>query len=151
VRIKEQGVFLIDMRCLNNTFFFCDVFDIWGIDFMGPFPISFGFTYILLVVDYVSKWMEAKVTWTDDFSVVEDFVRTHIFCRFGVPRALISEEDSHFCNWSMDALLKKYGALHKVATTYHPQTNGQAEVSNREIKQIVQKTVNSNRKDWSKG
>jgi len=50
----------------------------------------------------------------------------------------------------MDVLLKKYEVLHKVATTYHPQTNGQAEVSNREIKQILQKTMNSNRKDWSK-
>jgi len=42
------------------------VFDVWGIDFMGPFPVSFGFTYILLVVDYVSKWVEAKATGTND-------------------------------------------------------------------------------------
>ncbi|XP_074266380.1 uncharacterized protein LOC141589645 [Silene latifolia] len=49
----------------------------------------------------------------------------------------------------MEGLLKKYGVVHKVSTAYHPQTNGQAEVSNREIKSILQKTVNPDRKDWS--
>jgi len=80
---------------------------------MRPLPISFGFVYILLVVDYVSKWVEAKATGTDDFSVVVDFVRTYIFCGFGVPKAIISDQDSHFCN------RKKYGVLHKVVIGYH--------------------------------
>ena len=53
-----------------------------GIDFMGPFPVSFGFVYILLVVDYVSKWVEAKPTRTNDAKVVVDFVRSNMFCRF---------------------------------------------------------------------
>ena len=64
---------------------FCGIFDVWGINFMGPFPISFGFVYILLATDYVSKWVKAKATWTDDSHVVVDFVKSHIFCRFGVP------------------------------------------------------------------
>ncbi|XP_061353726.1 uncharacterized protein LOC133298451 [Gastrolobium bilobum] len=101
-------------------------------------------------VDYVSKWVEAKATRTDDFAVVVDFIHSYIFCRFGIPRAIISDQVSHFCNRSMDALLKKYEVLHKVATAYHPQIDGQAEVSNREVKQILQKTINANRKDWSK-
>ncbi|CAN6567517.1 unnamed protein product [Malus baccata var. baccata] len=120
-----------------------------SIDFMGPFPSSFGFTYILLVVDYVSKWVEAKATRTNDSKVVADFVKTNIFSRFGMPRVLISDGGSHFCNRSIEALLKKYHVTHKVSTPYHPQTNGQAEVSNREIKQILEKTVRPNRKDWS--
>jgi len=86
---------------------FCDVFDVWGIDFIGPFLVSFGFTYTLLVVDYVSKWVEGKATRTNDSGVVVDFVRTHIFCGFGVPWVIISDSGSHFCNRSMDALLKK--------------------------------------------
>jgi len=61
---------------------FCEVFDVWGIDFIGPFPVSFGFFYILLVVDYVSKWVEAKPTRTNDAKVVVDFVRSNLFCRF---------------------------------------------------------------------
>nr|KYP31222.1 Pol polyprotein [Cajanus cajan] len=88
---------------------FCEVFDVRGIDFMGPFPVSFGFSYILLAVDYVSKWVEAKATRTNDARVVMDFVRSNIFCRFGVPRAIVSDQGTHFCNRSMQALLKKYG------------------------------------------
>ncbi|CAM8948046.1 unnamed protein product [Rhodiola kirilowii] len=60
-----------------------DVFDIWGIDFMGPFPVSCGYTYILVAVDYVSKWVEAKATRCDDAKTVIDFLRTNLFCRYG--------------------------------------------------------------------
>jgi hypothetical protein len=129
---------------------FCEVFDVWGIDFMGPFPVSFGFLYILLAVDYVSKWVEAIPTRTNDSRVVADFVRSNIFCRFGIPRAIISDQGTHFCNRTMEALFRKYGVVHRVSTAYHPQTNGQAEISNREIKQILEKMVQPNRKDWSR-
>ncbi|XP_074282881.1 uncharacterized protein LOC141607431 [Silene latifolia] len=128
---------------------YCEIFDVWGIDFMGPFPASCGNVYILLAVDYVSKWVEAKATKTDDAKVVGEFIKTNIFSRFGFPKALISDRGTHFCNKAIGALLKKYGVLHKVSTAYHPQTNGQAEVSNREIKAILEKTVNPDRKDWS--
>ncbi|CAN6562575.1 unnamed protein product [Malus baccata var. baccata] len=133
----------------QNPIFNVEIFDVWGIDFMGPFPSSHGFVYILLAVDYVSKWVEARATRTNDSKVVADFVKTNIFARFGMPRVLISDGGSHFCNSTIEALLKKYGVTHKVATPYHPQTSGQAEVSNREIKQILEKTVGPNRKDWS--
>ena len=127
----------------------CEIFDVWGIDFMGPFPSSFGYLYILLAVDYVSKWVEAKPTRTNDSKVVVGFLQSNIFSRFGIPRALISDRGTHFCNRVVEALLRKYGVLHKTSTAYHPQTNGQAEVSNREVKSILQKVVNPNRKDWS--
>ncbi|KAM2973735.1 hypothetical protein FF1_000103 [Malus domestica] len=118
----------------QSPIFNVEIFDVWGIDFMGPFPSSHGFVYILLAVDYVSKWVEARATRTNDSKVVADFVKTNIFARFGMPRVLISDGGSHFCNRTIEALLKKYGVTHKVATPYHPQTSGQAEVSNREIK-----------------
>ncbi|CAN6712008.1 unnamed protein product [Malus baccata var. baccata] len=133
----------------QTPIFSVEIFDVWGIDFMGPFPSSQGFLYILLVVDYVSKWVEAKATRTNDSRVVADFVKTNIFARFGMPRVLISDGGSHFCNRTIEALLKKYNVTHKVATPYHPQTSGQAEVSNREIKQILEKTVGPTRKDWN--
>ena len=129
---------------------FYEIFDVWGIDFMGPFPVSHGFSYILLAIDYVSRWVEAKATKTNDSKVVVDFVRSNIFCRFGVPRAIISDQGSHFCNRTLASFLQKYGVVHRVATAYHPQTNGQAEVFNREIKQVLQKIVQSNKRDWSK-
>ena len=122
-----------------------EIFDMLGIDFMGPFPSSYGFLYILLAVDYVSKWVEAKATLTNDAKVVSDFFKANIFSRFGTPRAIISDGGSHFCNRTFEALLRKYHITHKVSTPYHPQTSGQAEVSNREIKQILEKTVAPNR------
>ncbi|KAM1945054.1 hypothetical protein ACFX13_000084 [Malus domestica] len=134
---------------LKTPIFSVEIFYVWGIDFMGLFPSSHGFNYILLAVDYVSKWVEAKATHTNDSKVVADFVKTNIFSRFGMPRVIISDGGSHFCNQTIQALLKKYNITHKVSTPYHPQTSGQAEVSNREIKQILEKTVGPTRKDWS--
>ncbi|CAM8887266.1 unnamed protein product [Rhodiola kirilowii] len=69
-----------------------DVFDIWGLDFMGPFPVSCGYTYILVAVDYVSKWVEAKATRCDGAKTVIEFLRTNLFCRYGVPNAIISDQ-----------------------------------------------------------
>ncbi|RDX71901.1 Pol polyprotein, partial [Mucuna pruriens] len=70
-----------------------------------------------------------------------------VMLKFGVPKALISDDGSHFCNKTMSTLLEKYGVVHRVATSYYPQTNGQLEMFNREIKQILPKVVNPNRKD----
>ncbi|KAL5569425.1 hypothetical protein UlMin_026000 [Ulmus minor] len=132
-----------------NNILEVELFDVWGIDFMGPFPSSFGNQYILVAVDYVSKWVEAGAFPTNDAKVVTRFLKKNIFTRFGTPRAIISDGGSHFCNRQFSALLTKYGVRHKVATPYHPQTSGQAEISNREIKRILEKTVSPSRKDWS--
>jgi len=93
--------------------------------------------------------MEAKPTRTNDAKVVVDFVRSNLFCRFGVPKAIISDQGTHFCNKSIHAFLKKYGVVHRVSTPYHPQTNGQTKISHREIKRILEKIVQPSRKDWS--
>ena len=103
-----------------------------------------------MAVHYVSKWVEAIVTSTNDNKVVINFLRKNIFSWFGVPRALISDGGTHFCNKQLETLLLKYGVKHKVAIPYHPQTNGQAEISNRELKRILEKTVGNSKKDWSK-
>ena len=127
-----------------------ELFDLWGIDFMGPFPASYNNLYILLAVDYVSKWVEAIPTRTNDAKVVAQFLRSNIFSRFGTPRDLITDNGTHFCNKVIDKVLQKYGVRHRTSLAYHPQSNGQTEVSNREIKYILEKTVNGSRKDWSK-
>ncbi|RVW82049.1 Pro-Pol polyprotein [Vitis vinifera] len=132
-----------------NPILIVELFDVWGIDFMGPFPMSFGNSYILVGVDYVSKWVEAIPCKQNDHRVVLKFLKENIFSRFGVPKAIISDGGAHFCNKPFEALLSKYGVKHKVATPYHPQTSGQVELANREIKNILMKVVNSNRKDWS--
>ncbi|XP_049360661.1 uncharacterized protein LOC125825364 [Solanum verrucosum] len=106
--------------------------------------------YILVAVDYVSKWVETVALPENDGKNVAGFLKKNIFSRFGTPRAIISDGGSHFCNKVFSTLLTKYRVKQrKVATPDHPQTSGQVELSNREIKTILAKTVNANRTDWA--
>ena len=124
------------------------IFCAWGIDFMGPFPPSFGNLYILLVMDYVYKWVEAISCPKNDAKIVVGFVQRNILNRYGTPRTIISDEGSHFANKMFAKLLSKYGVRHAMGLAYHPQSNGQAEITNREIKNILKKTMNTSGKDW---
>ncbi|XP_010684307.1 uncharacterized protein LOC104898873 [Beta vulgaris subsp. vulgaris] len=80
--------------------------------------------------------------------MVSRFFKKTIFPRFGIPRVLISDGGKHFLENKFEAMLKKYGVHHRVGLSYHPQTSGQVEISNREIKSILEKTVARTRKDW---
>ncbi|GJX36329.1 reverse transcriptase domain-containing protein [Tanacetum coccineum] len=126
----------------------CEIFDVWGIDFLGPFPLSNGNKYILVAVDYVSKWVEAQAFPTSDARNVVKFLR-RLFARFGIPMALISDRGTHFCNYQMEKAMKRYGVVHRFSIAYHPQTNGQVENTSHGIKHILEKTIKNNRKDWS--
>ena len=112
---------------------------------MGPFPSSFGNLYIFLVVDYVSKWVEAIACPRNDANIVVGFIQRNILSMFGAPRTIISDEGSHFANKVFAKLISRYGIRHVMALAYHPQSNGQAEISNREIKKIMEKIVNTSR------
>ncbi|GJV10214.1 reverse transcriptase domain-containing protein [Tanacetum coccineum] len=132
----------------QNAIQVCEIFDVWGIDFMGPFPSSHGNKYILVAVDYLSKWVEAKALPTNDARVVVKFLKS-LFARFGTPRAIISDRGTHFCNDQFAKVMSKYGVTHRLATAYHPQMSGQVEVSNRGLKCILERTVGENRASWS--
>ena len=116
---------------------------------MGPFPSSFGNIYILLTVDYVSKWVEASACPRNDANTVVGFIQRNILSRFRAPRTIISDEGSNFANKVFEKLMSRYGIRHLMGLAYHPQSNGQAEISNREIKKILKQTVNTSRKVWS--
>ena len=92
---------------------------------------------------------EAILCKQNDHRVVLKFLKENIFSRFRVPKSIISDGGTHFCNKSFETLLAKYGVKHKVATTYHSQTFGQVELANREIKNILMKVVNMIKRDWS--
>ena len=113
------------------------IFDVWGIDFMGPFSMSEGNKYILVCVDYVSKWVEAQAYSVNDARVVYKFLRK-LFSQFGMPRVIISDGGTHFCNKNMENLLAYYRVKHKVTTPYCPQTSEKVEVSNR-VKEDLRK------------
>ncbi|XP_070054098.1 uncharacterized protein [Nicotiana tomentosiformis] len=103
-----------------------DIFDVWGIDFMCPFVSFCGNTYILVMVDYVSKWVEASALPNNEARSVVAFLKRNIFTRFGTLREIIGDEGSHFSNKAFYTLFGKYGVTHKVTTLYHPQASGQA-------------------------
>nr|GEX65716.1 DNA-directed DNA polymerase [Tanacetum cinerariifolium] len=132
----------------QNSIQVCKIFDIWGIDFMGPFPSSKGNKYILLTVDYLSKWVEAKALPTNDARVVVKFLKS-LFSRLGIPRAIISDHGTHFYNDQFTHVIIKYGVTHWLANAYHTQTSGQVKVSNRGLKQILERTVGENRTSWA--
>ncbi|GJW86938.1 reverse transcriptase domain-containing protein [Tanacetum coccineum] len=145
---QRQGKITQRDEMPQNAIQVCEIFDVWGIDFMGPFPSSRGNKYILVAVDYLSKWVEAKALPTNDARVVCKFLKS-LFARFGTPRAIISDRGTHFCNDQFAKVMLKYGVTHRLSTAYHPQTSGQVEVSNRGLKRILERTVGEHRASWS--
>ena len=88
------------------------IFDVWGIDFMGPFPPSFGNLYILMAVDYESKWVEAIACPKNDANTVVSFYQRNILSRFGTPRTIISDGGSHFADKIFAKLMNRYAIKH---------------------------------------
>src|ERR1041385_2367916 len=109
----------------------------------------YKYTHILVVVDYLTKWVEAIPTESVAHKTSLKMLKDVILPRFGVPRYLMTDGGSHFTHGAFRKALAKYDVNHRIASPYHPQTSGQVELTNREIKLILQKTVNRNRKDWS--
>jgi len=101
---------------------------------MGPFPPSFDFLYILVTIDYVSKWIEAILSQNNDHKTMIKFLKDNICSQFEIPWAMISDGGTYFCNKSFESLMKKYGTTHKVVTPYRPQISRQVELANRKIK-----------------
>nr|GFA27834.1 putative reverse transcriptase domain-containing protein [Tanacetum cinerariifolium] len=113
-----------------------EIFDVWGIDFIGPFPSSKGNKYILVAVDYLSKWVEVKALPINDARVVVKFLKSF-------------DRGTHFCNDQFSRVMAKYGVTHCLSTAYHSQTSGQVEVINRGLKRILKRTVGENHASWS--
>ncbi|KAL4282544.1 hypothetical protein GQ457_16G019500 [Hibiscus cannabinus] len=132
---KRQEIFQKEMRCLYKT------------SLKSNYSMFGGLTSWDL--SHLPSAIYTLATTHNDAKIVQRFIKKNIFTRFETPRVIISDEGRHFDNRSIAATLRKLGINHKLSTAYHPQTNGQAEVSNREIKSILEKVVNPNRKDWS--
>ncbi|GKC93554.1 reverse transcriptase domain-containing protein [Tanacetum coccineum] len=151
---EHHGANLTDKKVFDAGFFWPTIYkDVHELvkncdSCQRPFPSSRGNKYILMAVDYLSKWVKAKALPTNDARVVCKFLKS-LFARFGAPRAIISDRGTYFCNDQFAKVMLKYGVTHRLSTTYHPQTSGQVEVSNRGLKRILERTVGENRASWS--
>nr|GEY61246.1 reverse transcriptase domain-containing protein [Tanacetum cinerariifolium] len=145
---QRQGKISQKDEMPQNSIQVCEIFDVWGIDFMGPFPSLKGNKYILVAVDYLSKWVKAKALSTNDARVVVKFLKS-LFSQFGTSKAIISDRGTHFCNDQFSRVMLKYRVTHRLPIPYHPQTSGQVEVTNRGLKRILERTVGENRTLWS--
>ncbi|GJV52278.1 reverse transcriptase domain-containing protein [Tanacetum coccineum] len=138
---KTGNISKRDEMPLNNIQV-CEIFDIWGINFMGPFPKLYKFEYILVVVDYISKWAEAQALPTNDARVVVTFLKK-LFCHFGMPKALISDQGTHFCNKIMElTTVFPHHIILKLVVKLKTRT--------QLIKEFLKKFVKDNPAIWSR-
>nr|GEW71931.1 reverse transcriptase domain-containing protein [Tanacetum cinerariifolium] len=158
-RLENPYENVLDPKEINETFpletlsmvtFRGDSNAPWFADFANYHAGNFNFKgnkYILVAVDYLSKWVEAKALPTNDARVVCKFLKS-LFARFGSPRAIISDRGTYSCNDQFAKVMLKYRVTHCLFTAYHPQTSGQVEVSNRGLKRILERTIGENRASW---
>nr|GEY80692.1 DNA-directed DNA polymerase [Tanacetum cinerariifolium] len=143
-----EGHYGANYTAKKNSIQVCEIFDVWGIDFMRPFLSSKGNKYIRVAVYYLSKWVEAKALPTNEARVVVKILKS-LFSRFGTPKAIISDKGTHFCNEQFARVMSKYKVTHRLSTSYHPQTSGQVKVTNRGLKRILKRTMEENCVLWS--
>jgi hypothetical protein len=121
----------------------------WGIDFMTCHPhLVGGHGYIIVAIDYFTKWAEAMLTFDNTGKTVASFIFNHIIAHFGIPQAIITDHDSHFRNFMMSELTKKLGLRHENSTPYYPQANGQVEVNNKVLITMLQKMIGIHKTSW---
>ncbi|KAL3690616.1 hypothetical protein R1sor_016925 [Riccia sorocarpa] len=128
-------------------------FQKWAIDYMGPFNPPFAITrheYIIVAVDYVTKWAEVQSVRHADARTTVRFIEDFIIARFGLPISITSDNGRHFVNQAMRHVMASYGIRQNFSTPYHPQANGQVERVNRTLLSTLRKTVDANPKDWDR-
>jgi len=111
-----------------------DIFERWGVDIVGPLPITReGNRYIVVAMDYFSRWPEARPLKMANADTVATFLYEEIICRFGAPRILQSDRGTHFVNELIQRLTKRFRIKHSLSSPYHPQSNGLVERFNKTL------------------
>ena len=126
-------------------------FEIWAIDFIGPFPIPAKRTiarYIITTVEYVTKWAEAEPVDACSSEIAAKFIYENIITIFGCPITLISDQGSHSINKTIKALTDQFKINHRWSTTYHHQSNGAIEAFNKKLTRGITKICNADKDDW---
>ena len=124
-------------------------FSKWGIDFRDYNPSSFGgHGYIIIAMDYFTKWAEVMPTYAEDGKTASLFLFNHVIARFGVPQSIVTDHRSHFRNQMMVELSAKLGFRHENSTPYYPQANGQVETINKVLKTMLHRMVGDHKSNW---
>jgi len=126
-------------------------FSMWGIDVIGAIhpKASNGHCFILVAIDYFTKWVEAASYSSMTKKVVTKFIKREIICRYGLPSRIITDNATNLNNKMMSELCEEFKIQHRNSTPYRPKMNGAVEATNKNIKKIVQKMVVTY-KDWHK-
>ncbi|XP_059285621.1 uncharacterized protein LOC132039095 [Lycium ferocissimum] len=124
-------------------------FAAWGMDVIGPIDpvVSNKHHFILVAIDYFTKWVEAASYSSVTKKVVTDFVRNNIICRFGIPESIITDNGANLNSHLMKDMCAQFRITHQNSTAYRPQMNGVVEAANKNIKKILRKMID-NYKDW---
>nr|GFA88415.1 reverse transcriptase domain-containing protein [Tanacetum cinerariifolium] len=120
----------------------------YGANYTAKKVFNLGNKYILVAVDYLSKWVKAKALPTNDARVVVKFLKS-FFSQFGTPKAIIRDRGTHFCNDQFSRVMAKYRVTHRLSTAYQPQISRQVEVTTHGLKRILERTVGENHASWS--
>ncbi|PKA55323.1 hypothetical protein AXF42_Ash003960 [Apostasia shenzhenica] len=124
-------------------------FAIWGLDFLGPMPTSMkGYKWMLVAVDYFTKWIEAKPLTQPTAQNVEYFLWANIVCRYGILIVIITDNGTPFANQRIHDFCREHQINLKYASVWHPHTNWQAEAANKNILNILKKLLDSAKARW---
>eukprot|EP00253_Pinus_taeda_P010386 PITA_10386 len=146
---QRTGRPIISNEMLLKPQVLIDPFEQWALDFVGPInPPSNGKRYIIVCMDYVTKWAEAKAVRKATKDTMVTFLFEEIIVRYGVPRQIVTDQGTQFTSKLVRDLTEKYKIKHRKSTPYHPQANGQVESTNKFLENIMTKTVQLNRRDW---
>ena len=122
----------------------------WGIDYMHCKSTSArGHGYIIVGVDYFTKWAEDMPTYAKDGNTATLFLFNHIIARFGVPQSIVTYHGSHFHNQMMDEMSAKLYFCHGNSTLYYPQANGKVEAINKVLKTMLHRIVGDHKSNWN--
>ena len=108
-----------------------------------------GHGYIIIAIDYFTKWVEAMPTYVEDGKTTTLFLFNHIIAIFGVPQSIVTDHGSNFCNQMMEELSAKLVFFHENSTPYYPEANGQVEAINKVLKTMLRQMVGDHKSNWN--
>ena len=101
-----------------------------------------------MAVDYFTKWVEAMPTYSNDMKTTTLFLFNHIIAWFGIPKSIVTDHGTHFCNAMMAELIAMLHLDHEHSSPYYPQANGQVDLINRIFKTMLQRMVGKHKSNW---